>query len=83
MRKGYNERAAIRRRMAGTTIYWMRIDDLPKFLEDKYHDGFALMDVIAFARTSPSVSKAWSPGGHHLMISNRAKVTDFVNVEAA
>ena len=83
MRKGNNERAAIRRRVAATAIYWMRIDDLPKLLEDKYHDGFARMDVIEFARTSPLVSKAWSPGGHHLMISNRAKVTDFVNVEVA
>lgn len=75
-----NRRQKIRNRFKEMTICWTKIEDLPALLEKRFGDGFRSGMVMELAHQSQYLSKAWSPGGKHLMVSNCAKVSDFVSI---
>jgi hypothetical protein len=73
----------IRRQLNQIEFSWMPIADVPTLLENRFHDGFGYEDVISVARSNGRLSKAWAHRGAVLMVSTRARLSDFSNDEAA
>jgi hypothetical protein len=69
----------IRQRLNQLEFSWMPIADVPTLLENRFHDGFGYEDVISVARSNGRLSKAWAHRGSILMVSTRARLSDFSN----